>query len=129
MSADGNALGRIKVTHGKWILVSYDEEASLAFNGLPSRARDKSDDGVAQIIIPESAIEKGMDVREWERVYKVEQIGPLVENSPVKVGEYIIAKGHAQKLFTKPVLYAIFVENIVCTLDSAQVTPKSILAI
>jgi hypothetical protein len=134
--SNGKALENIKDLQGAWVLISYDEDASLSFNGLPRSARDKDDqdDAANKIIIPESAIEKQHDVKEWERVYKVEGIGKAafeiykadmtnkgvpeecIENN-IKEGDYVIAKGNVMKLFTKPQLWAVGYGNIVATVN------------
>jgi co-chaperonin GroES (HSP10) len=130
---DGKHLERIRQVNDKWILIEYNEDASIAWAGLPFTTRRSDDEeSVNKIIVPQSAVERGHDVKEWERVYKVVGMGPrawtdkdgkAIEQIAVE-GDYVIAKGSAPtQIAIDPVMYAIWAENIVCVLN-VEVKPR-----
>ena len=111
---DGKSNQRVERVHGKWIVIEYDEDASFGFNGAAASIRKTQDENQSKIIIPEGVAEKQHDINELERVYKVTHVGPDSE-SPVEVGDYVVAKGNVFRLFTEPTMYAALAENIVAT--------------
>lgn len=129
--SDGKQITRISQTMGKWIMIQYNEDAVIAFNGLPGTTKKEADLlSTPKIFMPEGALDKQVTTQQVEAVYEVMMIGegaldatrdvhgniiyPAID---LKVGDFVIAKGSVMKLFTVPTLIPVYKEHIVAKVN------------
>lgn len=121
---------KIAEVFNKWILCVYDEDTSIEYNNFFSgevKTKDSEDaKGKLNLFLPDgvaSSIERKTDVREAEMVFRVHMIGPDAD-SPVEIGDSILVKGNVVKMFTDPIMYGCYAENIVGKLRSKKEIAK-----
>ena len=129
--SDGKHIERITDVFGKWIIIETNEDAIISYNGMPSSTK-KSDElaSTPKLFMPEGTVDKELQMQNVEAVYQVKKIGPNALEatrdmygaivSPaiaINEGDFVLAKGHVFKMYTKPVTYAVLKEHIVAKVN------------
>ena len=126
MTYKAGAPRKIKRQLGNWYLFQQNVKYQRWFAGLPDEKEsliildsktilekaENDHDGYEQVWECFAAPEFELRVTEGG---KVEKVPPIV-----KVGDIVILKGMAQKIHTKPIVYAAGRDNIVCVLLDAE---------